>query len=255
MSRHEIMAAFWGGAVSTLLLMTVLYRWLTAERRRTMREIRRQSEARGWSFKIRQWMGNPSAFRIEGRTASGLAWVAKTESAGESDRGWTQKLAFHFRELAGATDFALMPRGKDDLNLKVMATNVSPVWRERIARWSGAFGGAIGFVEKHAEAPAGWPPFDAAYCVLVKPGQNGPVDSRLARQIVEWPAGAVAAKEVAAWRGPFGFHFEVRLPDLANWATVEHAASLVEEMVKRLPPAEPTPAPSGFVDKMIGKMQ
>ena len=255
MSKQAIEAAFFGSAVATFLLMTVLYRWLTAERRRTMREIRMQAEARGWSFKIRQWMGNPSAFRIEGRTGSGLAWVAKTESAGESDHGWSQKLTFHLRELAGATDFALVPRGKDDLNLKVMATNLSPAWRERITRWSGAFGGAIGFVEEHAEAPAGWPPFDAMYRVLVKPGQNGPVDSRLARQIVEWPAGTVAAKEVVAWRGPFGFHFEVRLPDLANWATVEYAGNLVEEMVRRLPPAEPTETPSGFVDKMIEKMQ
>ena len=254
MSRHEIMAAFLGGAISTFLLMTGLYRWLTAERRRTMREIRMQAEARGWTFKIRHWMGNPSAFRIEGRTGSGLAWVAKTESAGESDRGWAQKLTFHFRELAGATDFALVPRGKDDANLKQLEA-IPAVWRERIARWSGVFGGAIGFVEKHAEAPAGWPPFDAMYCVLVKAGQNGPVDSRVARQVMEWPAGAVAAKEVAAWRGPFGFHLEMRLPGMANWATVEHAASVVEEIVKRLPPAEPAEAPRGFVDKMIGRME
>src|SRR5690348_7071421 len=125
MSKQAIEAAFFGSAVAMFVLMTALYRWLTAGRRRTMKEIRTQAEARGWSFKIRQWMGNPSAFRIEGRTASGLTWVAKTESAGESDHGWSQKLAFHLRELAGATDFALVPRGKDDLNLKVMATNLS----------------------------------------------------------------------------------------------------------------------------------
>lgn len=255
MSRHEIMAAFWVGAVSMFLLMTVLYRGLTAGRRRTMREIRMQAEARGWTFKIRQWMGNPTAFRMEGRTASGLAWVAKTESAAESARGWAQKLVFHVRELAGATDFALVPRGEDDLRVKGMASNVPAAWKERIAQWSGAFAGAIGFAEQHAEAPAGWPPFDAKYSVLVRPGQHGPVDSTLARRIVEWPAEAGAVKEVVSWRGPFGFLFEARLPGMANWATVNYVAGLVEEMVQRLPPAEPTAAPSGFLDKMMEKMQ
>ncbi len=254
MSRHEIMAAFLGGGVSTFLLMTLLYRGLTAGRRRTMREIRMQSEARGWIFKIRQWMGNPSAFRMEGRTTSGCEWVAKTESAGESERGWAVKLSFHLRALAGATDFALMPRGKDDANVKELAA-LPAAWKERVAQWSGAFAGAVGFAGEHREAPAGWPPFDAMYCVLVKPGRNVPVGSGLARQIVEWPAESVAAKEVVVWRGPFGFHFEARLPDLANWATMNHAAMLVEEMVKRLPPAEPTEAPSGLVDKIIEKMQ
>lgn len=200
-------------------------------------------------------MGNPAAFRIDGRTASGRHWVAKTESAGESERGWTQRLTFNCSELAGGMDFVLTPREARDARMMEAALNLSAEWRERISKLSGAAAEAIGFAQEHADAPAGWPPFDAVYSVLVRSGRKSPVDAALARRIMEWPAAAQTPKAVLAWRGPRGFHVEFRLGAIANWATVEHAVALADALADHLPPAEQAAAPSGIVDRIIQKMQ
>jgi len=57
----------------TIGLPVGLYVLLTRGRRRAMREIRQGAEGQGWRYRLRHWQGNPTAFRIDGRTHSGLA--------------------------------------------------------------------------------------------------------------------------------------------------------------------------------------
>ena len=243
MNKQGILLAFLSGAVGIFALMTMLYVWLTADRRRAMHEIRQQVEMRGWRFRTRHWMGNPTAFRIEGRSAAGWAWVAKTESAGESQQGWTEKLTINVPELAGAFDFVLIPRGPRDPDLAGIVQGVSPAVKDRIAGWSGLTADAMRWAEECADAPTGWPDFDAAYKVMIKPGHGSPLNGAMAQRMQQWPPSAVRAKQVLAWRGPYGLHFEARLPSPANWGTVEHATALADELAGRLPPAEIAVAP------------
>ena len=52
-----------------------LYALLTRRQRRTTRQIRNAASRHGWTYRRRRWQGNPTAFRIDGQTESGLAWT------------------------------------------------------------------------------------------------------------------------------------------------------------------------------------
>jgi hypothetical protein len=88
-----------------------------------------------------------------------------------------------------------------------------------IARINGALAGAA------QEYPTGLAAFDAAYEVLGKP-----LDPALAARLLDWPAEAIAAHSVLAWRDASGLHFNVRLPAPPNWATVTYAAGIAEKL-------------------------
>ena len=255
MHRQAIIAAFFGSAVATAGLMTLLYVWLTADRRRVMREIRMQAAARGWAFHLRQWMGNPAAFRIEGRTSAGNVLEIKTAAGGESAQGWSEKLTVNLPELAGRPDFAMFPRGGHDHDFANQVAALTPQFRAKLAKFSSTAVDAISMAEDSAEAPAGWPDFDRDYRVMMRKGKSGPVDSTLARALLEWHQGAVIPKESMAWRGPFGLHYEAHLPGPASWATVAHAVEIAQQLARRLPAAEPAPKPSGMIDGLLAKLQ
>ena len=96
--------------------------------------------------------------------------------------------------------------------------------------------------------------FDSAYRILTLSQQSNrmPVDQSLAGRIVHWPEASVSPHSILAWRDPFGFHFQARLPGPPNWATVAYLVELTEDLIKRLPPPSPV-APSGVVDRTVAR--
>jgi hypothetical protein len=89
----------------------------------------------------------------------------------------------------------------------------------------------------------------------VRPRQIGqlPVDTALAGRILSWPADAIAPHSVLAWRDPFGLHIHARLPAAPNRATVTYFVSLAEDFCARIPAPAMSPAPSGFVDRVVAR--
>jgi hypothetical protein len=100
-----------GGMFAIVLVVPFgLYALLTRSKRRTTREIRTEATQRGWQYRSRRWQGNPTAFRIDGRTRSGLAWVLSSGGSGSDNRGWNAELNLLFPILGGEVDFAVLPR-------------------------------------------------------------------------------------------------------------------------------------------------
>src|SRR5260370_41808954 len=89
------------GFAIVLGLPVGLYALLTRGRRRAMREIRRGAEAQGWRYRLRHWQGNPTAFRIDGKTHSGLSWVMTSGSTRGYDKGWSTVLRLRVPILGG----------------------------------------------------------------------------------------------------------------------------------------------------------
>jgi hypothetical protein len=54
-----------------------LYWLLTRRQRAVVAEIRRGAEEREWKFELRRWMGDLTAFRIDGRDRSGEEFHSK----------------------------------------------------------------------------------------------------------------------------------------------------------------------------------
>jgi hypothetical protein len=248
-------------AVMLLLVLGLpigLYALLTRGRRRTMREIRVRAIEQGWRFRMRRWAGDPTAFRIDGHTRSGLDWILKTIGAGTESYspGWNAELHLQFPVLAGKEDFAILPREADDRSGALLQSGMPPAVQARVAAFSPALAGVVEFFHDAVELPSGLPAFDAAYRVLALPQQfQQPCDADLAARILHWPEEAIAPHSVLAWRDSIGLHFKVRLPAPANWQTVSYAIALAEQFASRVPPGSTPSAPASLVDRVVARIR
>jgi len=254
-------------SISPLLLLAVmaavtlgvplgLYALLTRRRRRTVSEIKSEASRRGWEFRLRRWLGDPTAFRIDGWTRSGVNWVLKTGVSSAENKGWTVRLGLHLARLGGEMDFAVFPREPDGHSLGNLASRLSPRMQARVAEFSPSAASAAGFLRDALDTPSGLPAFDATNRILTlanRFGQN-PIDSALAERIMKWPADAIAPKEVLTWRDPFGVHLHAHLPGTPNWATITHFLAIAEDFCARLPTPVPTSAPNGFWDRLLARL-
>jgi hypothetical protein len=152
-------------------------------------------------------------------------------------------------------DFAVLPRDSAGRDSALAGSAVPPGVENRVAAVSGAAASAIGFFRDAREFPSGLPAFDAAYQALALPRHisQPPVDPALAGRILSWPADAIAPHSVLAWRDPFGFHIHARLPSTPNQATVTYFVALAEDFCARIPAPAMSPAPSGFVDRLVAR--
>jgi hypothetical protein len=220
-----------------------------------MREIRATASERGWRYRLRHWRGNPTAVRIDGQTRSGLNWILTSENTSGYDRGWSVRLGLRIPALGGEVDFAVLPRDSDGCDSALAGCALPPGVENRVAALSGAVAGAIGFFRDAREFPSGLPAFDAAYQALALPRHisQPPVDPALAGRILSWPTDAIAPHSVLAWRDPFGFHIHARLPATPNQATITYFVALAEDFCARIPAPSISPAPSGFVDRLVAR--
>lgn len=218
-----------------------LYWLLTMGQRRVTSEIRRGIALRGWRYRNRS-----GGFRIDGSTGAGVIWVMTSGNSSEGERRWSCELDLRFPALGGETDIVILPRGGGPLPSALPAAIEA-----RIAKFSGTLAGAARFLRDAHEVPSGVVAFDAAYEVRAKQDACPTVDAGLAERILSWPADAVAPHSMVAWRDPFGFHLNARLPGPPNWATVAWLASVGEECTARLPAVVAMPPPSGWVDRVI----
>jgi hypothetical protein len=198
----------------------------------------------------------PTAFRIDGGTENGLAWILKCGGTSGYDRGWCVRLGLRFPILAGETDLTVMPRDPTGHNSPPLGGAVASEVQARLAAFSAAGAGAIGFFQSAREFPSGLRAFDEVYQVLALPRQirHAPLDPALAERILHWPADAIAPHSVLVWRDPFGLYLQARLPATPNWATVSYFLALAEDFCVRLPAPEVSPAPRGFLDRLIARV-
>ena len=243
------------GIAIGIVLLIGLHLLFTRGRRRTMREIRQNAEARGWRYKLRRWQGNPTAFLIEGTTHTGLNWVMKSGVTRGYDKGWTNVLGLRIPIQGGEVDFAILPRDASKTS-SAATTAITPAVEARVAKFSGALASGLDFFRHAQELPSGVAEFDAAYRILALPTQfaNSPVDSSLAGRILHWPADSVAPHSVLAWRDAFGFCMDARLPGPANWNTISYLASLAEDLSARLPAPIRSGAAPTMLDRLVGKI-
>jgi len=231
-----------------------LYILLTRGRRRLMRDIQSGASARGWKFRRKRWQGDPTAFRIDG-WSGGPPWVLNSGPSGGHDRGWSVRLGLRFPNLAGEVDVAVVPRDSRAPGTASMAQVLAPGTQARVASFSGTLASAIDFSRDAQELPTGLPEFDAAYRVLALPGriQRPLLDGPLAARLLHWPAETIAPHAVLAWRDPFGFHVQARLPAPPNWATVAYLVAASDDLSQRLPAAVGASAPQGLVDRLVAR--
>lgn len=228
-----------------------LYWLLTRKQRAVVAEIRRGVEECGWKFALRRWAGDFTAFRIDGRDRSGRSFTVKSYGTDESNRGWAVVLALRFPQLAGEPDFGVLPRKGDRGDFGGMAARISPEMQKKIEVFSGTAAGAIALMRDGKEMPSGEAGFDAAYRVMALPGvfREGPVGVGLGEKIMKWPADAVAAHSILAWRDPFGLHVQARLPGAANWGTICYGVEIGEELADRIPAGRLSGEPRGVADR------
>jgi len=238
-------------AALTVGLPVCLYLLVTRKRRATVHEIRDNARARGWNFKMRHWTGNPVAFRMDARSRTSLRMVIKSGAARGYDPGWDATLSIRFPELAGEPDVLIVPRTTSrDSGVKVRG--VSPEMQARVAAFSGLAAGAIRLLRDGRDTATGYASFDKAYQLSTFGVSWQPlIDARLAERIVSWPADVVALHTLLAWRDPFGFYIEARLPAPPNWATICYLVGLAEELCARLPAGRTVETPRSIVDRLI----
>lgn len=231
-----------------------LYALLTRVQRRVTREIRSAARQQGWSYRRRRWIGDPTAFRIEGRAASGLMWITTSEPAGGYDQGWTVRLGVRFPALGGKEDFALDPREPRTPIAAASASAISKSMDSRIAAFSQVLADEMEFHREGGELLSGVPAFDATYRILGLPSQlrASPVTPALAARMLNWPGEAVQPHSMLSWRDPFGFHFQARLPGPPNWAAVYQVVSIAEELASLMPPPISSPA-STLADRVAAR--
>ncbi len=214
-----------------------LYALLTRGRRRVMREIRMGAADRGWRYRRQRWQGNPSAFRIDGQTASGQNWIVTCGNTETSNRGWVVQLVLRFPSLGGVTDLAIWTREG-----------------EFSGRFAGLDAAAMGFAGTPREVPSGHADFDAAYRILVRPdrAERIGIDAALAGRLLRWPAPAMTPHSMLAWRNRYAFEIQARLRENPDWATVSCFIALGSDLTVGLPPPENPTAPPGFAERLVG---
>jgi hypothetical protein len=220
-----------------------------------MREIKEAASQRGWNYRLRRWLGDPTAFRIDGWTHSGLTWILETEATSDYHRGWTVLLGLRFPSLAGEVDLAVFPRDSDGRGSALLSPPLSPDVQAKVAAFSGTAASAAGFFRDAQALPSGFPAFDAAYQIMARPERvlQTPIDVALAERLLRWPADAIAPHSVLAWRDPFGLHFQARMPEPPNWASLAYFLSLAEDFSARLPAPAPSPSPRGILDRIVAR--
>jgi hypothetical protein len=152
-------------------------------------------------------------------------------------------------------DVAIAPR-EDPAHGHGPGPWIAPSIESRIAVFSHAAASGIGFLRDAHEVPSGLAAFDAVYQVLAGPDylHQPPVDASLAQRLLIFPADAIPPRSVLAWRDPFGFQMQARLPAPANWATVCHLVTVAEELCIRMPrPVTSLDAPP-LIDRVIGRI-
>jgi len=244
-----LLAVVWG-------LPFGLYALLTRRRRRALRQIHEAASERGWQFR-RRWIlrGNPTEFDIRGQTPGGLPWILSSRSTGGHDRGWSVRLGMRFASLGGEVDLAVLPRDPQSRGPALVIHALPSGALARVAAFSGTAASAVAFLQDASEVTSGLPDFDAAYRILAVPQRIAPplLDAALANQILRWPADTIAPHSVLAWRDPFAFHLQARLPATPNWATVSYFVALAEAFVLQLPPPTISRAPRRLVDRLIAR--
>ena len=140
---------------------------------------------------MRRWQGNPTAFRIDGQTRSGIPWILTSGNRDYAGPGWTVEMVLRFPMLGGETDLAVLPRTGEKHGAQLVTSPLPPAAESRIAAFSRTLASTVGFLEGAQELPTGFPPFDAVYRVLalVRQIDETPVDPALAGRILKWPAG------------------------------------------------------------------
>ena len=222
-----------------------------------MREIRLEARSRGWRYRLRRWLGDPTAFRIDGSFPSGIRWILRSAGNRGYDRGWTVTLGAVIPGLAGDADFSVMPRDPAKPSAAIHPSDISSEVQASVGRVSGALAGELQFLGNSQEVPSGSTEFDTAYKTLIVPRQFSRtlVDARLAEQMLNWPKDAVTPHSVLAWRDPFGVHVQARLPGPSNWAAVLHLLSIAEQFSMRLPAPLPSPSPRTLLDRVVARFQ
>jgi hypothetical protein len=129
---------------------------------------------------------------------------------------------------------------------------VTPDIQAKVAAFSGLAASAVRLTREGKETPTGFPAFDKTYQVASLGVSWQPlVDARLAERIIAWPNDVVALHTLLAWRDPFGFSVEARLPAPPNWATICYVVALAEDLSARLPAGRAVAPPKGIVDQFV----
>jgi len=232
------------------------YALLTRRQRHAMNEIRSRAAERGWRFRRPLWSTNPTEFRVDGRSRSGLAWILESVGTRGYDKDWVVRLALRFPALGGAADVAVLPRDEGTHGPILARGPLPPETRQTVARFSGTLAGAVAFHANAREVATGLPAFDTAYQVMVLPELvRAPlVDRALAERLLTWPAGAIPPHSVLAWRDPGGFHLQVRLSMPPNWTTIAHTVAVAEEFSLRIPAPQAAPASQRLLDRLIARL-
>jgi hypothetical protein len=203
------------GAVAAMVgLQVVVYRLMTRQQRRLLREIQRSVDRHMCRFSAQHRLGDPAAFRIDGETFSQLPWSLQSGEAVGKGPGWGYLLDLTFSSLGGALDLAVLPRNRGDF-----------------------FGKADLRPPAAREFPSGQPDFDTAYEVLATaaPVSAPPLNPAVAKRFVAWPEQTIAPQSVLAWRDPAGCHLRVHLAKMPNWATIEYLLLVGEDFCSCLP--------------------
>jgi hypothetical protein len=166
-----------------------------------------------------------------------MSWIMTSGNSREGEMRWSCELDLHFPALGGETDIAILPRDGKPLPTTVLPPGVEV----HIAQLSGTLDGAVRFLREAHEVRSGVADFDALYEVRARQTSYPPVDAALAGRILHWPADAVAPQSMVAWRDPFGFNCNVRLPGPPNWATVDWLAGVGSDCAARLPAGATVP--------------
>ena len=242
-----------GMAALTFALICGLYRMLTGRQRAITQEIRDHAEQNAWQYHKRRWSGNSVTFRIDGHTSGGIPWVLKSSGSGQNTQGWNMELTVRYPTLAGETDFAVSPRDERETRAAMAAAANGASW---LSSLSETLAGVVRFMSSAQEYPSGFGAFDFGYQVLLSPdfSRKPLVDSTLAQRFLNWPPDAVPVHALLAWRDPYGFVLEARLPGPPNWVTVAYLLSLGDEFVRRLPVGQMPAGPPHLVDRVIGEV-
>lgn len=246
---HIVIAA--AGFLIVLGIPFGLYALLTRGQRRTIRGIRAGARQQGWTYRRRRWIGDPTAFQI-----TAPAWIVKSGPAGGYDRGWTVRLGISFPALAGKPDFAIEPREAGSQSLSALVSSMPNKVETRIAGFSEVLAGEAEFYREARELHTGDAAFDATYQLLELPGyfRDAPITAALAQRMLAWPRDAVQPHSMLAWRDPYGFHLQARLPGPPNWPSVSHLVSVGEEFASALPVPIAAPPPHTLADRMAARL-